>query len=54
MSSMNQFMKNFYTGGDPRSNRGTLARGRNVYKGGSASAKTGSLKEAARKRLGIK
>ena len=40
---------------DPRSTRGMLSRGRNVYKGGSPSAKPVRLQEAARKRLrGVK
>lgn len=51
INNMNSIMKEMYLGGDARSTRGILSRGRNVYKGGAPHAKTPNLKEVALKRL---
>lgn len=51
MRNMNKIMKELYLPGDARSTRGMMARGRNVYKGGSPSAKTTDLQKAAKARL---
>ena len=49
---MNKHMKSFSLGMDARSNRGILARGKTVYRGGSNSPKPLDLRKAALKRLG--
>lgn len=52
MSDMNRFMKKMYLGGDARSNRGILARGKNVYGAAGMNApKTPNLQKAAMRRL---
>jgi hypothetical protein len=48
---LNDYMKKFALGMDARSNRGILARGKNVYRGGSNSPKPLDLRKAALKRL---
>lgn len=52
MTSMNDFMKKFYMGGDARSSRGILSRGKNVYGAvGMNAPKTPNLQKAAMRRL---
>lgn len=51
MTNMNDFMAKMRLPGDARSTRGILSRGRNVYRGGSPSAKTANLGRAALNRL---
>jgi hypothetical protein len=43
-----------YKGMDARSTRGILSRGKNIYNGGSNSAKPMDLRKAARRKLGMK
>lgn len=47
----NDYVKKFMLGGDARSTRGILSRGKNVYKGGSPHARTPDLRKAARRKL---
>ena len=51
MYDTNDYMKKMRLPGDARSTRGILSRGRNVYRGGSPSAKTGSLQKASLQKL---
>lgn len=49
---MNDFIKKHYLGGDARSSRGILSRGRNVYgASGRRGPKTKKLQEAAQMKL---
>jgi hypothetical protein len=51
MESTNDFMKKMRLGGDARSTRGILSRGKNIYNGTSYSSTGGNLQNAARERL---